>query len=215
MHGTFVAGILCAKRGSAAPAICPACTLLTRPIFSETTSANEPIPSATPEELAAAIIECIDAGARLVNVSAALAQLPSSRKANAHWTGARLCRKARRYRRGRSRQPRNGWKHGHYAASLGHSGHCLRPARQAAQRIEPGKFHWSARVERAWRGHHKPWHRGQSNSLWRNQCCRSVCNRGNRIGVVGVSYRQRKRKLRMAVTRAHLQERANCRSRLC
>ena len=28
LHGTFVAGILSAKRGSAAPAICPNCTLL-------------------------------------------------------------------------------------------------------------------------------------------------------------------------------------------
>ena len=34
-HGTFVAGILCARRGSAAPAICPNCTLLVRPIFAE------------------------------------------------------------------------------------------------------------------------------------------------------------------------------------
>jgi len=79
MHGTFVAGILCAKRSSAAPAICPACTLLVRPIFSETPTANELIPSATPEELAAAIIECIDSGARLVNLSAALAQVPSAK----------------------------------------------------------------------------------------------------------------------------------------
>jgi subtilisin family serine protease len=79
MHGTFVAGILCAKRNSAAPAICPGCTLLVRPIFSETPVANESIPSATPEELAAAIIECIDAGARLVNLSAALAQVPSAK----------------------------------------------------------------------------------------------------------------------------------------
>jgi subtilisin family serine protease len=79
MHGTFVAGILCAKRSSAAPAICPGCTLLVRPIFSETLAASELIPSATPEELAAAIIECVDAGARLVNLSAALAQVPSSR----------------------------------------------------------------------------------------------------------------------------------------
>jgi len=79
MHGTFVAGILCAKRSSAAPAICPGCTLLVRPIFSETPTANELIPSATPEELAAAIIECIDAGVRLVNLSAALAQVPSAK----------------------------------------------------------------------------------------------------------------------------------------
>ena len=33
LHGTFVAGILCAKRGSDAPAICPNCTLLVRPLF--------------------------------------------------------------------------------------------------------------------------------------------------------------------------------------
>lgn len=79
MHGTFVAGILCAKRSSAAPAICPGCTLLVRPIFSETPAANELIPSATPEELAAAIIDCIDAGAHLVNLSAALAQVPSAK----------------------------------------------------------------------------------------------------------------------------------------
>jgi subtilisin family serine protease len=78
MHGTFVAGILCAKRSSAAPAICPKCTLLVRPIFAETTSGNELMPSTTPQELAAAIIECIDAGARVLNLSAALAQ-PSSK----------------------------------------------------------------------------------------------------------------------------------------
>lgn len=77
MHGTFVAGILCAKRGSAAPAICPGCTLLVRPIFSEV-SVNGQLPSATPSQLAAAIVECINAGARIINMSVALAQ-PSSR----------------------------------------------------------------------------------------------------------------------------------------
>lgn len=73
MHGTFVAGILSAKRGSAAPAICPDCTLIVRPIFPETTSANGQMPSATPEELATAIIDCVDAGAHVINLSAALA----------------------------------------------------------------------------------------------------------------------------------------------
>src|SRR5690349_9126048 len=53
MHGTFAAGILCAKRGSDAPAICPNCTLLVCPIFGETISENGQIPSAPPEELAA------------------------------------------------------------------------------------------------------------------------------------------------------------------
>src|SRR4051812_33570298 len=54
MHGTFVAGILCAKRNSAAPAICPGCTLLVRPIFAEMAQESGLIPSATPQELAAA-----------------------------------------------------------------------------------------------------------------------------------------------------------------
>lgn len=72
MHGTFVAGILCGRRNSPAPAICPNCTLLVRPIFAEATSRNGPIPSATSVELAAAIIECVDAGAHVINLSAAL-----------------------------------------------------------------------------------------------------------------------------------------------
>jgi subtilisin family serine protease len=78
LHGTFVAGILSAKRNSPAPAICPNCTLLIRPIFTETTSGREHMPSATPQELAAAIIECIDSGARVINLSLALAQ-PSTK----------------------------------------------------------------------------------------------------------------------------------------
>jgi subtilisin family serine protease len=45
-----------------------------RPIFAETGAANGEMPSTTPEELAQAIIDCIDAGARVLNVSAALAQ---------------------------------------------------------------------------------------------------------------------------------------------
>lgn len=78
LHGTFVAGILSAKRDSPAPAICPDCTLLVRPIFSETTRANGDMPSATPGELAAAVIDAAKAGARVINLSAALAQ-PSTK----------------------------------------------------------------------------------------------------------------------------------------
>jgi len=72
MHGTFVAGILAARRGSSAPAICPECTLLVRPIFAEGESGNGDMPSATPAELAAAIVETVEAGARVINLSAAL-----------------------------------------------------------------------------------------------------------------------------------------------
>jgi hypothetical protein len=74
LRGTFVAGILSARRGSDAPAICPDCTLLVRPIFAEATTAHGEMPSATPKELAQAIVHCIAAGARTLNVSAALTQ---------------------------------------------------------------------------------------------------------------------------------------------
>ena len=93
IHGTFIAGILCAKRSSPAPAICPKCTLLVRPIFSERITGGgqprqtlnltqratiEPVPAATPEDVARAIIETIKAGARVLNLSASLAH-PSSK----------------------------------------------------------------------------------------------------------------------------------------
>ncbi len=74
LHGTFVAGILSAKRGSVAPAVCPNCTLMVRPIFAETKTANGEMPSASPEELAHAILDCINANARVLNISASLAQ---------------------------------------------------------------------------------------------------------------------------------------------
>jgi subtilisin family serine protease len=77
-HGTFVAGVLLAKRGSAAPAICPGCTLLVRPIFQETSPTDGQMPSATPQQLASAIVETVDAGARILNLSASLVQ-PSAK----------------------------------------------------------------------------------------------------------------------------------------
>src|ERR1700722_14157126 len=73
LHGTFVAGILPPKRGASAPAICPACTLLAYQIF-EDPADNKEMPSATPEDLAAAILTCVGAGARILNMSLALLQ---------------------------------------------------------------------------------------------------------------------------------------------
>ncbi len=78
LHGTFVAGILSAKRGSVAPAIAPNCTLVIRPVFTDSSIKNGRSPSSTPDELAAAIFECIKAGVRCINLSLALAQ-PSSK----------------------------------------------------------------------------------------------------------------------------------------
>jgi subtilisin family serine protease len=69
-HGTFVAGILAARRGSSAPAICPGCTLLVRPVFGELAEGGS-IPTATPDEVGRAIVDCVEAGARIVNLSAA------------------------------------------------------------------------------------------------------------------------------------------------
>lgn len=78
-HGTYVAGILHAKRDSLVPGICPGCTLLVRSIFSEAAevSENNGLPNATVAELAAALREVIEAGARVVNLSVGLAEAAS------------------------------------------------------------------------------------------------------------------------------------------
>lgn len=66
-HGTFVAGILHARRGGRAPALCPESPLLVRAIFTEAERGG--LPTCHPQELAAAITECVDAGVRLLNLS--------------------------------------------------------------------------------------------------------------------------------------------------
>lgn len=63
-HGTAVAGVLGAARGSGAPGVCPGCPLLLRPVFTDDrfwTSAAE---------LARGIDACRLHGARLINISA-------------------------------------------------------------------------------------------------------------------------------------------------
>ncbi|MDN5867083.1 MAG: S8 family serine peptidase [Candidatus Nitrosocosmicus sp.] len=76
IHGTFITGILSAKRGVPAPSICPNCTIILNPIFQEKTNCitDQPvnIPSSTPAELAKAIIRTIDAGSKVVNLSVGL-----------------------------------------------------------------------------------------------------------------------------------------------
>ncbi len=73
-HGTLVAGVLVSSRDSAAPAICPACTLLLRPIFGHSEADAYNAPSASPEVLAKAIIEAVKAGARIVNLSCGISR---------------------------------------------------------------------------------------------------------------------------------------------
>ena len=78
LHGTYIASILCAKRCFNAQAICPDCTLLVLPIFEETSLSEMKEPTTTPGELASAIVDIIDAGARVINLSIALSR-PSTR----------------------------------------------------------------------------------------------------------------------------------------
>jgi subtilisin family serine protease len=74
-HGTFVTGILCGDRHSMAPAVCPEATILLRPIFDEYTSGSNidiAFPTSTPQALSKAIVETVDAGARIINLSIGL-----------------------------------------------------------------------------------------------------------------------------------------------
>ncbi|MFN8468249.1 MAG: S8 family serine peptidase [Caldilineaceae bacterium] len=71
-HGTAVAAILLAERGSAAPAICPGCTILLLPIFGGSTSATPLTFTATPEMLAEAIVSATAARVQVINLSVSL-----------------------------------------------------------------------------------------------------------------------------------------------
>ena len=70
-HGTFTAGLLVAARSEQAPGICPGCRLLAYSVFAAG-ERDSPAPSAQPKELAAAILEVVAAGARIINLSLAL-----------------------------------------------------------------------------------------------------------------------------------------------
>jgi subtilisin family serine protease len=71
-HGTATAGILFAKRNSAVPGICPECTIGIRPILQEM--------SASTAELAEAILDGINSGSRIINMSLALSHLSLNRE---------------------------------------------------------------------------------------------------------------------------------------
>lgn len=78
-HGTFMAGVLAACRGGLAPALCPGCTLLVRPIFVGSGASDSELPTATSDALAVAIVDCLREGARVLNLSLAPAQLALAR----------------------------------------------------------------------------------------------------------------------------------------
>jgi hypothetical protein len=66
-HGTFVMGLLGARRDALIPGICPDCELLHVPLF-----VDEGAPQASVAELANAIVVAVAAGARLINLSLAI-----------------------------------------------------------------------------------------------------------------------------------------------
>jgi hypothetical protein len=66
-HGTFIIGLLGARRDALIPGVCPDCQLLHIPLF-----VDERAPQASVEELANAIALAVGAGARLINLSLAI-----------------------------------------------------------------------------------------------------------------------------------------------
>jgi subtilisin family serine protease len=77
-HGTFVAGILAASRDYVAPGICPDCTFIVRPIFHDVEASRDGRLTATPADLATAIVDAVRAGTRVLNLSVATGQ-PTTR----------------------------------------------------------------------------------------------------------------------------------------
>lgn len=77
IHGTMVLGVLAARRDSVVCGLCPGCTFLVRPIFKEEVGRNDP-PISTPKDLGEAITDSVSEGAKVINVSAAIAR-PASR----------------------------------------------------------------------------------------------------------------------------------------
>lgn len=67
-HGTFVAGLLAAAPDADTPGLCPGCSFLLRPVFCEA-STGRSCPVTTPDDLAVAIADAVDAGSRVINLS--------------------------------------------------------------------------------------------------------------------------------------------------
>src|ERR1022692_2409390 len=128
LHGTFLAGILSARRGSDAPAICPAGTLLVRPIFREGGAGGKYEPSTSPDELAAAILDYI--GARPRHAS------------RGHHSCCRRQSKAR-------------WQYCHHRPSLGNSNRGLQSPRLALGLFERWALHRRQGSSRTGRWRHQ------------------------------------------------------------
>ena len=69
-HGTVVAALLAADRDAAIAGICPGCSFVSFPLLARSAPGAEA--TAEPEELAAAIVDAVHAGASVVNLSLAV-----------------------------------------------------------------------------------------------------------------------------------------------
>lgn len=73
IHGTFVAGVLAARRSSPYPGLVPETSVITRSLFCEAADLRQ-CPVVTPQHLAEALNDVVNAGAKVVNLSLGLAQ---------------------------------------------------------------------------------------------------------------------------------------------
>ena len=191
-HGTYVAGILAARRGSGAPAICPGCTLLVRPIFLETASDNAEMPSATPgrgRRRGRRVRRCGRAG-RQPERRRRIAVAQQREKAG---RSAELRGPPRRDRRRGGGQPGHHRQLGHHPPCVGYPRRGVRPSRTTDRPLEPGRLDRPARTARAGRSRHQPRDARRTGHVRRNERCGSVRHGNRRAVVVGVSDRNSNR----------------------
>ena len=77
-HGTAIAGVLFASRRSSAEGICPGCTMVIRPIFGFWENGGR-LDGPIAADVAAAVIECVEAGVTVINLSFSHTGAPNSK----------------------------------------------------------------------------------------------------------------------------------------
>ena len=70
-HGTFIAGILSANRQALAPGICADCTLVLHPVLTQPALPSTGPMTASASTVANAVINCVEAGVHVINLSVA------------------------------------------------------------------------------------------------------------------------------------------------
>ena len=97
---------------------------------------------------------------------------------------SRSCCAPRRHNRGGCRQSGHSWRHGHHGSSLGYRGGGMRRQRQTPQWVQSRVFHWVAWPPRPRRRRHQPGGGRPVADPWRNERGCAVRDRRCRPGVV-------------------------------